>query len=250
MNNFKLLVVLIELKPSKRYNKRRINHLYCKTFIFNVMFLAMFIVVASLTTRSISEDQNDLLDHLAFWWSTILTIGSRDLDIYQQTSILVFILFSFIGMTFLSATVWNVCQAWKRFHQYKRKRNGKGKSFITSCCCCCFGGYKRDESDEGVLFKDVATQKWGSLMSINNASNVELRSMDGSMRGNVFENSNRVDSQCTIKRLSEIERDPGHRGNEDDFSGSDLEADDELDVLSPIMVTAAVATRRTVNDLS
>lgn len=213
----------------------------------------MVIMVASLTTRSMNEKRADLLDHLAFWWFTILTICNRDFEIFQQSSTVVLILLTFVGMAFLSATVWNVCQAWSRFRQRNKRRNGEGKSFITACCYCCFGDKRRDagkDNVDGALFKDVGTQKWGSLMSINNASNIELRSIDGSMRGNVFENSNRVDSQCTIKRLSEIERDPGHRGNEDDFSGSDLEADDELDVLSPIMVTTAVATRRTVNDLS
>ena len=164
-------------------------------------------------------------------------------------------MFTFVGITFLSATIWNVCQVLGRFHQRNNKKRGrKRKSIITACCCCCFGSKEgAEKEDVGALFKDVGTQKWGSLMSINNASNIELRSMDGSMRGNVFENSNRVDSQCTIKRLSEIEKDRGHRGNEDNSSGSDYddnEADDELGVLSPIMVTAAVATRRTVNDLS
>ena len=256
LNVYKLTVVLIEVKLSKEKNKRRVSHLYSKIFLFNFISLLLVILVASLTTLSLSRNgagnENNLLDHVTFWCFNILTITGKSSESYflklgnNTTSKVVLCLFTAIGISFLSSTVWNVTQGYQRI-----KNNNKRTHKQNYCFCCCFGNHgDSGEGAEGLQFKDVGTQKWGSLMSINNASHIELRSIDG----NVFENSNRVDSQCTIKRLSEYERDRGHRGNGgDSCSDSEVgnnEADDELDVLSPIMVTAAVATRRTVTDIN
>uniref|UniRef100_A0A7M5X7W0 Uncharacterized protein n=2 Tax=Clytia hemisphaerica TaxID=252671 RepID=A0A7M5X7W0_9CNID len=244
LNTLKLLVVLIELKTAKKY-KRYIKFLHFKCFFITVVLLVSVIVGASFTTASMNQDYGSFIDHFHFWWLTILTIGTRQVKFYNQKNTYYMVscfVFIFVGMSTLAATILNLCQAFWRLRKLNKKRGRKG-----FCWCCCFDG-----NEEAVLYKDVAIQKWGSLLSINNASQVELRSLDSSMR--IFENSNRVDSQCTIKRLSEIERDRHRSGDEgsDSDDSAMRDADDEECgiVTSPIMVTAAVATKRTVNDIS
>lgn len=232
---------------------RYVKRMCTKCFLINITLVLILLFVASIVTSCFHiKDASGWLEHIFFWWVTLLSIGNRKYRFYQEDHpnyILACFIFILVGYSFIASLVLNLCEGLKRTEQRSNKKRGKG------VCFCCIKGTPTTH-DEGVMFKDATTQKWGSLMSINNidASAMELRSLGGgsSFQGGILENSNRVDSQCTIKRLSEIERERRRSGAGEDESNSDFEndADDELGILSPIMVTAAVATRRTVPEIN
>ena len=253
LSMIKCAIFMFEIQILKR---KSVSYLKAKILVCAfVMFLLVLLSGTAITSHN-DLDNYTWFESIYFWWISMSTIGYGDKgfewDNYMKNhpAYIAFVfIFLIVGIAMIATTLTAIMDFTNKKAQNRFSKRCKSRSSRQAqdndndaivkhgSCCRCFSRHLDEEIFAENILAKVPEFSQSSCPSSAASSCIELRRK----ATKVIENSNREDSQKSMKLFSDLEY------SEDDVFMRNSSEDEELKNSSPKMVTSTVATTRPSN---